>query len=218
MPAQSGPRGARTGSYPCPGVQRAQRSKRGRQPSGVGETQAVRRLLRLPQQPGQLRRVPSGLFSAWPSCHAQAAGGQGPAHPGHHPGQALLTGSARARLLGIPPPPGAGGGPAPLSGRCAVTHPLPPGQAAGRTGISQGGPKCLWSDFDSSRRAGGRSPPTSAPSRFGGGVAPSARLPPPRDGGSDALGVDPLGLVAGDASSTAGFCAGRGRVGCADGA
>jgi hypothetical protein len=94
----------------------------------------------------------------------------------------------------------------------------PPGQATGRTGARPGRTKCIWSDFDSSRRAGGRHPPTSTPSHGGGGVVPPARLSAPGDGGTGAPRLDALGLVAGDAASAAGLRACSGHVGCAGGA
>ena len=75
-----------------------------------------------------------------------------------------MTDSTRARF----PEPAPrqcwwGGGTAPLSGRRELWLTLQPGRAAGRTKARPGRPQCIGSDWDSSRRAGDKHPPTPPP-------------------------------------------------------
>ena len=96
-----------------------------------------------------------------------------------------------------------GGGAAPAGGRRDIT--LAPTEAAGRDGIRPGGTKCLRSDFDGSGRAGGSGePPTPAASPADGGrVAAAAGFLAAGEAGTGGLGLDAVGLVAGNAPPAA---------------
>ena len=156
------------------------------------------------------------LSAPWQGGVGEGAGGPCWTRQGREPaGQGLLTSCARGR---VPRPPLArrGGGTAPLGGRCELQLTPPPGQDTRGAGTHPGRTRCIWSDFNSSRQAGGSSPPT--PSRSGHNVAPSARLPVARSDATSAPWLAALGLVEGDTSAAAWFPAhGRanGRVGCA---
>jgi hypothetical protein len=87
------------------------------------------------------------------------------------------------------------------------------GRACHAWGAHPGGDKCIWSDFDGSRRAGGGRPPNAAPSRDGCGLAPTACLPAARVGVTCASRLDSLGLRVGLSSPAADLGAGGGRPG-----
>ncbi len=71
------------------------------------------------------------------------------------------------------------------------------------------GHKCLWSDSDGFRRAGGGRPPNTAPARYGGELAPAVFVPAARVGATSAARLDALGVSVGLSAPTATFARGR---------
>ena len=114
-----------------------------------------------------------------------------------------LTGRARAPLRPSFPSRRGRGGVAPVGGRRDIT--LAPTEAAGRGGIRPGGGKCLRSDFDGSGRAGGSGePPTTAATQADSGrVAATGGFLAAGETGTGGLGLDAVGLVAGNAPPAA---------------
>ena len=98
---------------------------------------------------------------------------------------------------------GKGGGAAPVGGRRDIT--LAPTEAAGQGGTRPGGTKCLRSDFDGSGREGGSGePPTPAATPADGRrVAAAGGFLTAGEAGTDVLGLDAVGIVAGDAPPAA---------------